>query len=133
MWYQIYFQFFVMSYPFFYACRFKKHTSNFKTYAMVASNGKIVYVPAYTTRITCNTVKPNVTKGQDGNQTAATERKQCALKLGSWVFDGFSLNLTSYDADTSNLNTNALVGSGWKFSSIKKQFKVSWVLVCLQI
>lgn len=127
------FSVFIMSSPFFYACRFKTHRINFKTYTVVTSNGNIIYVPAYTTRVTCKTVKPKVTKGQDDNQTAVTERKQCALNLGSWVFDGFSLNLTSYGADTSNLNTNALAGSGWKFSSINKKFKVSWVLVRLKI
>jgi len=58
--------------------------------AIVYSSGKVLWIPPLPMKVYCNSEQ--VASGTDKN-----DPQECNIKMGSWTYDGFHLNLTAYD------------------------------------
>jgi len=56
-----------------------------ETLAVVYNTGRVLWIPPLQMKVHCNT----------GNDKDVDE--ECSIKIGSWTYDGFHLNLTAYD------------------------------------
>eukprot|EP00092_Neocalanus_flemingeri_P013897 GFUD01014992.1.p1 GENE.GFUD01014992.1~~GFUD01014992.1.p1 ORF type:complete len:203 (+),score=52.48 GFUD01014992.1:3-611(+) len=61
-----------------------------KTNAIVYSTGKVLWIPPLPMKVNCN--NDHVLPSTDKN-----DPQGCNIKIGSWTYDGFHMNLTAYD------------------------------------
>ena len=60
--------------------------------AVVYSSGKVLWIPALPMKVNCQHDK--VAQITDQN-----DPQECNIKIGSWTYDGFHMNLTAYDGE----------------------------------
>merc|ERR1712215_2760 len=57
--------------------------------AIVYNTGRVLWIPPLNMKVYCN-------KGEIGSGDDKDEDEECSIKIGSWTYDGFHLNLTAY-------------------------------------
>ncbi|XP_067674797.1 acetylcholine receptor subunit alpha-type acr-16-like [Haliotis asinina] len=96
------------------------HTSNRETLTVVDSTGSVMCVPPTTIKTRCYVGSYK----SDGSVI-------CRLKFGSWVYDGFLLNVVTSlnEVDLSNYNSD---GTEWELSEQKVERKVIYYPCCME-
>jgi len=69
--------------------RYILSTSN----VIVYSSGKVLWIPPLPLRVNCGDKEKVI------SNTEANDPQECNIKIGSWTYDGFNLNLTTYDGE----------------------------------
>eukprot|EP00091_Calanus_sinicus_P019972 TRINITY_DN522_c0_g1_i6.p1 TRINITY_DN522_c0_g1~~TRINITY_DN522_c0_g1_i6.p1 ORF type:complete len:284 (+),score=87.04 TRINITY_DN522_c0_g1_i6:132-983(+) len=71
---------------------FEDHFAVAPTNAIVYSSGKILWIPPLPLKVNCQHDKVVPSTNQNDPQ-------ECNIKIGSWTYDGFHMNLTAYDGE----------------------------------
>jgi len=58
--------------------------------AIVYNTGRVLWIPPMHMKVHCN-------KGHGVSDNVKDEDEECSIKIGSWTYDGFHLNLTAYN------------------------------------